>query len=139
MSAIQNPKSKIQNPKLVDGLCEALFLTHTAKEGDDNLALVRNRLLKSEADLASLLELYGKLRAGKGVADDETNALCGVLKLSGVAKVESGRLVVRNRIYGEVFDRGWVAQHMPDAEVRRQRAAFRQGMARAAAIAGVIV
>jgi WD40 repeat protein/tetratricopeptide (TPR) repeat protein len=134
-----NPKSRIQNPKPVDGLCASLFLTHTAKEGDDNLALVRNRLLKSEADLASLLDLYGKVRAGKGVADDETNALCGVLKLSGVAKTESGRLVVRNRIYGEVFDRQWVTQHMPDAEVRRQHAAYRRGLVRATAVAAAIV
>jgi WD40 repeat protein len=134
-----NPKSQIQNPKSIDGLCASLFLTHTAKEGDDNLALVRNRLLKSDADLASLLELYGKLRAGKGVADDETNALCGILKLSGVAKVEVGRLVVRNRIYREVFDRAWVTQHMPDAELRRQRAAYRKGLLRAAAVSGLIL
>jgi WD40 repeat protein len=123
----------------VDRLCAALFLTHTAKEGDDNLSLVRNRLLKSEADLASLLDLYGKLRAGKGVADDETNALCGVLKLSGVANVADGRLRVKNRIYERVFDRGWVAQHMPDAELRRQRAAYRRGLVRAAGVSAVVL
>ena len=54
-----NPESRIQNPNSVDQLCASLFLTHTAREGDDNLALVRNRLLKSEADLASLLQGLG--------------------------------------------------------------------------------
>src|SRR5205085_12022825 len=48
-------------------------------------------------------------------------------------------LVVRNRIYARVFDRGWVAQHMPDAELRRQKTAFRRGLLRAASVAGVVV
>ena len=109
--------------KDVDKVCSDLFLTHSAKEGDDNLAFVRNRLLKSEADLEALLDLYKKMRSGKRVADDETNPLCALLKLSGVAKVEGGLLKVRNRIYEHVFDREWVETHMPDAEKRRQREA----------------
>src|SRR5207247_3815104 len=99
----------------VDSLCESLFLTKAAQESDDNLAFVRNRLLRSEADLASLLDLYQKVRSGKRVSDDETNPLCGILKLSGVAKEEGGLLKVRNRVYDSVFDKEWVAAHMPDA------------------------
>ena len=48
-------------------------------------------------------------------------------------------LEVRNRIYARVFDRAWIATHMPDAEVRRQRVAYRRGLARAAAVAGVVL
>src|SRR5439155_15108553 len=48
-------------------------------------------------------------------------------------------LRVRNRIYARVFDREWVARHMPDAEIRRQRAAYRRGLARAAALSAVVV
>ena len=46
-----------------------------------------------------------------------------------------GCLRVRNRIYERVFDREWVTQHMPDAELRRQRAAYRRGLLRATASA----
>jgi hypothetical protein len=46
---------------------------------------------------------------------------------------------VRNRIYEQVFDAQWVAAHMPDAELRRQRLAFRRGLVRAAAVASLIV
>src|SRR5207247_6990804 len=42
----------------VDALVEGLFLTKAAQDSDDNLAFVRNRLLRSEADLAGLLDLY---------------------------------------------------------------------------------
>lgn len=128
-----------QSPTDVDRLCADLFLTHRAKESDDNLALVRNRLLKSEVDLASLLDLYRKLRTGRRVADDETNPLCGLLKLSGVVQASGGLLKVRNRIYGRVFDKEWVTAYMPDAELRRQRAAYRRGVLQAGGIAGVVL
>ncbi len=117
------PNASRSTPDLVDRLCTELFLTHRAREADDNLSFVRNRLLKSEADLTSLLELYGKVRAGRRVVNDETNPLCDILRLSGVCRVENGLLKVRNRIYERVFDREWVRTHLPDAELRRQRAA----------------
>ncbi len=137
--AVQNAKSKTRQE--VDQVCSDLFLTHKAKESDDNLAFVRNRLLRSEADLPALLDLYRQMRAGKPVQDDETNPLCAVLKLSGVAKVESGQLKVRNRIYEHVFDQNWVEDHLPDAEKRRQREAYRRGVLRtlAASIAAVLI
>jgi uncharacterized delta-60 repeat protein len=53
--------------------------------------------------------------------------------------VEAGILRVRNQIYERVFDRAWVTQHMPDAELRRQREAFRRGVWRTAAAAAAIV
>jgi WD40 repeat protein len=123
----------------VDTLCANLFLTHTAKESDDNLSFVRNRLLRSEVDLAALLDLYRKLRSGKRIPYDETNPLCPVLRLSGVAAVRDGILQVRNRIYDHVFDRAWVEQHMPDAELRRQKQAFRRGLLLAGSLSGIIV
>ena len=119
----------------IDRICENLFLSKAARDSDDNLAFVRTRLLRSDADLASLLDLYQKVRSGKRVADDETNSLCSVLRLSGVARVdERGLLQVRNRIYDRVFDKEWVTAHMPDAELRRQKAAYRRGLFRAASV-----
>lgn len=128
-----------RNVASIDSLAEALFFTHRAKERDDNLLFVRDRLLRSETDVPSLLELYLKVRAGESVADDETSQRVSVLRLSGIVKSVQGRLVPRNRIYSRVFDEGWVYANMPDAEVRRQRAAFRQGVIRTTAIAAVVV
>ena len=62
-----------------------------------------------------------------------------VLRLSGVARVRGGSLRVRNRIYERVFDQDWIKEHMPDAELRRQRAAYRRGVLRALAVAAVVV
>src|SRR5205823_4531108 len=51
----------------------------------------------------------------------------------------SGCLAVRNRIYHRVFDRAWALANMPDAEVRRQRAAFRRGVLRATGVASMLL
>jgi len=123
---------------VMDHLCEELFFTRRARELDDNLLFVRERILRSEADLASLLDLYGKVRKGRRVRDDESNPRVSILLLSGITRSEGGRLRVRNRIYKQVFDQTWVTSNMPDAELRRQRAAFWRG-AFQIAIVGVVI
>lgn len=129
----------ITSPGAVDRLCHEMFLSQRAQERDDNLLFVRERMLRSETDLAGLLDLYGQVRAGRRVPDDEGSQFVNVLKLSGVARVMDGVLYLRNRIYYRVFDTTWVHAHMPDAELRRQRAAFRRGLIRASSVATVIV
>src|SRR5207302_4781508 len=110
-----------------------------------------------EETVAALLERYGQVRVGKAVPDDDTDPLCDLLKLSGIVRTapvhnhspstrfagtrthHSPLLEVRNRIYARAFDRDWVARHVPDAEARRQRAAYRRGLLRATALSGVVV
>lgn len=130
----------------VDRLAQTLFFAPGARETDDNLQFVRERLLRSEADVSGLLHLYKQVLSGRRVRNDETDPLTGVLKLSGILRVQRSRtaggeglLGVRNRIYEQAFDRQWVAANTPDAEARRQRAAYRLGVLRATAAAGVIV
>jgi WD40 repeat protein len=122
----------------VDRRCEALFLSHRARERDDNLLFVRDRLLRTEAETASLLSLYAQVRrqgrspherreAGAGgVPDDEMDPRVSLLRLSGIVREAEGWLRVRNRIYARVFDREWVAANMPDAELRRLRVLARE-------------
>lgn len=124
----------------VDRQCEALYLTQRARNTDDNLAFVRNRILTAEIDKAALLELYQGVISGKTVRDDDTNPLCGVLRLTGIVRVEAnGQFEVRNRIYERVFDRKWVLEIMPDAELQRQRAAYRRGVLRTAGVSTAVM
>src|SRR5262249_10947529 len=128
-----NPQSAIRNPQSVDRLCHDLFLSRSARAREDNLLFVRDRLLLGEADLAALLELYRRVRSGRKVRGDDTDRLQEALLLSGVVRLVPGSpavLVPRNRIYARVFDREWIREHMPNAEARRQRAAYRRGLMR---------
>ncbi|MCW3052862.1 MAG: High-affnity carbon uptake protein Hat/HatR, partial [Chthonomonadales bacterium] len=129
----------VHSPGGVDRLCLSLYLSKSALERDDNLIFVRERLLKGEADRASLLDLYGNIQRGRKVLNDRTNPLLGSLRLSGATRVINERLMVRNRIYARVFDRRWIRMHLPDQERQRQQAAYRRGLARATAMATVII
>jgi WD40 repeat protein len=123
----------------VDDICERFFFSHRAQERDDNLMFVRERLLRSEVDIAGLLELYRRVHKEKRVRDDETSPLVSILRLSGITRVENGNLRVRNRIYHRVFDQRWVRVNMPDAELRRQYEAKWRGRLQAATLAGIVI
>lgn len=112
----------------VDELAEKLFLSRQARDRDDNLIFVRERILRSEVDVPGLLYLYRRVRNGERVVDDETNPLISVLRLSGIIRGREGVLHVRNRIYDQVFDQRWIQTNMPEAETRRQRSARRRGV-----------
>ena len=92
-----------------------------ARDRDDNLIFVRERVLRSEVDVTGLLLLYRRIHLGELVPDDETNPLVSILHLSGIARGVNGFLQVRNRIYRHVFDLAWIQTNMPEAEVRRQK------------------
>ena len=117
----ENPD--INEAKLVDKLCQELFLSPQAREQDNNLLFVRERILRSEVDLGGLLAIYRKVREGKKIQYDPTNPLIEVLRLSGIVRVLEGNLVLRNQIYQAVFDNQWIDKSMPNAELRRIRAA----------------
>jgi WD40 repeat protein len=123
----------------VDGLCSSLFFSHRAQERDDNLLFVRERMLRSEVDQSSLLDLYRRIRKGDAIADDEMNPLITSLQLSGIVRTMDGSLKVRNRIYSRVFDPTWINTVMPHAELRRQKAAFRRGIWRTTLVATLVV
>jgi len=126
-------------PRDVDRLCDELYLSERAQERDDNLVFARNRMLRGSPDLASLLTLYKRVRRGRPVSDNEADPLVATLKLSGVTAAEAGFLRVRNRIYRAVFDDGWIRRSMPDAERRRQRAAFLRGALLAGGVGAALV
>ena len=130
----------------MDQKCKQMFLSRTAREKNDNLLFVSNRILSSEADTTAVLDLYGKIRASDShrfgrrlVRDQKDNRLVNHLRLAGITRVTDGYLRVRNRIYFHVFNREWISAKMPNDEKRRLDAAYRRGILRASAIAAVVV
>jgi len=129
----------VTSPRGVDRVCESLFFSVRARDQESNLHFVSGHLLRSEADRAALLDLYRQVRERRRLSDDPTNLLIGVLRLAGLVRTIEGLLWVRNRIYFRAFDRDWIQANLPDAEVRRQRAAYRRGALRVGLAAGVTI
>ncbi len=112
----------------VDFLCEEIYLSAQSRDKDDNLVFVRDRILKSEVDRADLLHLYGKILNGDRIKTDRTDPLLNVLHLSGIVTSNDNHVFIRNQIYAEIFDEDWIKDNMPDAELRRQKEAYRAGV-----------
>jgi WD40 repeat protein len=123
----------------VDDICGEIFLSQRAREHENNLLFVRERILQSHADLAALLGLYSRVLRRRRVPADDNNPLVGELRLAGICRAESGALRVRNRVYRRVFDPAWIRDSMPGAERRRQRAAYLRGFALASGLAAVVL
>ena len=113
----------------VDRLCEELFLSTRARATDDNLLFVRERVLHArQSEAAAVLDLYRNVLMGRRVGYEETNPIASILRLSGIVRIASGRLHIRNRIYRMAFDRHWATSNLPDQEQRRQQAAYIRGL-----------
>jgi WD40 repeat protein len=130
--------ASVSNELGVDRLCRKLFLSEQARESEPNLVPLREYVLRSAPDRAGILDMYQKVLAGKKVANDANDINVTILQLAGITRARAGDLRVRNRIYESVFDRRWIRANMPDAELRRQRAAFRRAFAINAGIFGSI-
>ena len=86
-------------------------------EQDNNLQFVRDMLTKRapQGYGAELLRTYRSIWQGKQpVADEEQNLVHSHLKLAGVVRRDGRQLVVRNRLYREVFNTAWIEEHNPE-------------------------
>ena len=75
------------------------------------------RLFRADHSLAELLDLYERVHRGEPTPDDDTSPVVDQLRLAGIARVEGGRLAVRNRIYHQVFGPDWISAIKPAAEL----------------------
>jgi WD40 repeat protein len=83
-------------------------------EQDNNLQFVRDMLTKRapQGYGAELLRTFRSIWQGKQpVADEEQNLVHAHLKLAGVVRRDGRQLVVRNRLYREVFNAAWIGEH----------------------------
>ena len=98
---------RVQTAVALDDLCGGLFFTPQAMDTNDNLLFVRERLLRSGAR-RELLQRYARIRASEVVPAQESDPLYHDLRLSGITRTVDGTLRVRNRIYEQVFNQGWI-------------------------------
>jgi formylglycine-generating enzyme required for sulfatase activity len=100
----------------VDKLVTQQFLIEEARK-ESNLENVQNNIL-SQPLKVPMLKLYRNVVRG-GVISENQTPVQNQLKLSGLVKAEGGTLVVRNRVYGQVFDGDWVRANIPVNWTRR--------------------
>jgi WD40 repeat protein len=77
------------------------------RDEPEHLRTIRDRILSNEQNAGRLLGIYQQILQGETVAADESREKIELL-LSGLVVKHNGLLVVRNRIYHQVFNLNWV-------------------------------
>jgi len=122
--------AKARNAAGVDRVCRDVFLSNKARDRDENLMFVRDRMLRSEISAVEMLSVYSNILAGHQIKDDPAHPVLTQLRLAGVIKPQNGFLRIRNRIYEHVFNKAFIESNQPLDEVQRQRAAEWRGRIR---------
>jgi hypothetical protein len=105
----------------IDALVERLFLAEEARK-ETNLQFIRDWIRESD-ERAEMLEVYRQIRAGRRVMDDKRSLIKSQLRLTGLVKIRpDSTLIVRNRIYAQVFDDAWIKENFQVSPAPSERA-----------------
>ncbi|AFY58453.1 WD40 repeat-containing protein [Rivularia sp. PCC 7116] len=111
-SVISEQHKKSWSNAAVKQVVSNTFLGAMSKQ-DNNLQFVRDMLTKRAPNQEQVLTAYREIRlASHPVVDEEQSNIKSHLKLSGVVRRQDDSLVVRNRIYQEVFNADWVEKEL---------------------------
>ncbi len=123
--AAARSSGRIDSDEAVDRLVAARFFTRNAVMSEASLSRVRDVLDRSDKLAPPALKLYRRIRRGRKVRYDPASQVQELLKICGLARVTSERrLVVRNRIYAEVFTTRWARDSLPTDWRRVRRVAL---------------
>jgi WD40 repeat protein len=97
------------NEERINALVMQLFISEEARN-ETNLQFIRD-LLRVSTEKSRIFRLYSRILSGDTFLDDERSLVKSQLKLSGLVKSNVNReLVIRNRIYSQVFDQVWIKE-----------------------------
>ncbi|NEP00470.1 MAG: response regulator [Symploca sp. SIO2E9] len=108
ISSCSSPMPRNSEAEWIENLVRSQVIENWESQDEpEHLRTIRNRLLQSEGDTASLLELYRQIwLQGEIVAVESPEQM--ELLLSGLVIKQQGNLRVHNRIYELIFDGNWI-------------------------------
>ena len=112
--AVARNAGRIDSDAAVDRLVAARFFARNAVVNETSMSRVLDGLDRAGKLARPALRLYRRIRRGRrpryeaGNPEHELLRVCGLAKLNG-----ERRLVVRNRIYAEVFTHRWAREALP--------------------------
>jgi len=106
-----------RTPDGVDAIARDQYLDARI-ETDTHLKFINDYLLDKNKSVRKILTTYKSLLSKKEIPFNDASDIHAWLKLSGVARVENGKLASRNRIYETIFDAAWVKSNMAKDAVK---------------------
>jgi WD40 repeat protein len=97
--------------QLIEQLVSTRIINHwEAQDEPEHLRTIRDRLLHNEQRASRLLGVYQQILGDDIPADDDPDQ--AQLLLSGLVEKQQGWLRLKNQIYREVFNLGWVEKQL---------------------------
>jgi hypothetical protein len=98
----------------VDSIVHEKLLSTSARQQENNLKFVADRLTQGTRNLRRVLRTYRDVLCGEPVPDIPASPVHTSLRLSGAVKTNADRLLtVRNRVYQTVFNERWIREKTP--------------------------
>jgi WD40 repeat protein len=112
--AVARSSAGAESDEVVDRLVKSRFLVGNAPFNEPNLRGMRNLLARRDKLAQAALRTYRRVRRGRKIYYDPHDPQHEFLRISGLAKITDERLlVIRNRIYAQVFSARWISQTVP--------------------------
>jgi WD40 repeat protein len=122
--AIARNAARINSDEAVDRLVAARFFARRGVTTETSLSQVLDRIDRAGKRARPALRLYRRIRRGRRPRYDPAHPEQELLRVCGLVSVTGDRrLVVRNRIYAEVFSHRWAREALPPEWGRLGRAA----------------
>lgn len=114
-------------PDTVEKIIAETYLSPKAVATNSHLLQVAVSFLENlneqPPSKTDLLEAYAKVLKKPCTTDSFTQEILERLRLSGLISIQNGIVSVRNNIYSRVFNKAWVKENLPTADLERQRRA----------------
>jgi WD40 repeat protein len=112
--AVARSTAVAESDEVVDRLVRSRFLSGNAPFNEPNLRGMRDLLARRDKLAQAALRTYRRVRRGRKIQYDPHDSHHEFLRIAGLAKVTEDRLlVIRNRIYAQIFSPRWVSQTVP--------------------------
>ncbi|HLP00353.1 MAG TPA: hypothetical protein VK171_17280, partial [Fimbriimonas sp.] len=134
-------------PRRVDEFFSSQLVTVGNQYRSDHLISLSKSLLapvlpgfEGADGRAAVLQVLRKVLIGKrNRASELPREITDYLCITGVIKEQSGRFVIRNRMYSQAFGLPWVMANLPDAEVHQLRQSARRAFITTGLTAAAII
>lgn len=137
---------RLRTPPSIDAFVRLRFLSPSSLQTEASLMEMASGVVRASApglgpDEAKtrVLTLYRQVLASPVAPTNENEWMAEILMLAGVAAHRHGRIEPRCEITRRAFDPAWVDAAMPDAELKRRRAAVITATFRTAALALILI
>lgn len=98
--------------KIVENLVRSNIITDWQEQDNpEHLKTIKDAIISDKKRVIGVLSLYYKIKESKKI-EAENSPEEWILRLSGLIIINSGKLIINNKIYSNVFNKRWITNEL---------------------------